>query len=129
MTKLTSGDKTLDATIIGWSLGSEPDPYSIWHSSQIPDPAKNVTGFGFTYFKDPALDKAIEEGRNPSNGDCSLAARRKNYDTFNKVLNEQQPYNFGYVPNVLAVSQKTLQNFDPAPFSTVYNVQDWWIKK
>jgi len=129
VTKLTSGDKTLDATIIGWSLGSEPDPYSIWHSSQIPDPAKNVTGFGFTYFKDPALDKAIEEGRNPSNGDCSLAARRKNYDTFNKVLNEQQPYNFGYVPNVLAVSSKTLQNFDPAPFSTVYNVQDWWIKK
>ena len=129
VTKLTTGDKTLDATIIGWSLGTEPDPYSIWHSSQIPDPAKNVTGFGFTYFSDPAMDKAIDDARTPANGDCSTAARKKNYDAFNKILNDQQPYNFGYVPNVLAVAQKSLQSFAPAPFSTRYNIQDWWIKQ
>jgi len=76
VTKLTTGDSTLEATIIGWSLGAEPDPYQIWHSSQIPDAAKNVQGFGFTFFKDPAMDKAIEEARNPSNGDCSIARAR-----------------------------------------------------
>ncbi len=129
VTKLTAGDTSLDATIIGWSLGSEPDPYQIWHSSQIPDPAKNKTGFGFTYFKDAGMDKAIEEGRTPSNGDCSIASRKKQYDTFNKILNENQPYNFGFVPNTLAVSQKALQNFAPAPFSTLYNVETWWVKK
>src|SRR4029077_4097350 len=32
VTKLTTGDSTLEATIIGWSLGAEPDPYQIWHS-------------------------------------------------------------------------------------------------
>ena len=127
--KLTSGDQTLEATIIGWSLGAEPDPYSIWHSSVIPDPAKKVTGFGFTGFTTPELDKAIEEGRNPSNGDCSIAARKKNYETFNKILNENQPYNFGYSSNVLAVSQKTLQNFLPASYSTLWNVEQWWVKK
>ncbi|MHB8631910.1 MAG: ABC transporter substrate-binding protein [Candidatus Limnocylindria bacterium] len=129
VTKLVAGDTSLDATIIGWSLGAEPDPYQIWDSSQIPDPAKKKTGFGFTYFQDPAMDKAIEQGRNPSNGDCSIAARKKQYDIFNKILNENQPYNFGYVPNVLAVAQKTLQGFAPAPFSTTYNVEQWWIKK
>ena len=129
VTKLTTGDATLEATIIGWALGGDPDPYQIWHSSQIPDPAKNVTGFGFTYFKDSAMDKAIEQGRNPTNGDCSTAARKSNYETFNKILNENQPYNFGYSNNVLAVSQKTLQNFNPASFSTIYNVHEWWIKK
>lgn len=129
VTKLTSGDQTLEATIIGWSLGGDPDPYQIWHSSQIPDPAKGTTGFNFTGFKDPALDKSIEEGRNPSNGDCSTAARKKQYETFNKILNENQPYNFGYANNVLAVSQKSLQNFAPASFSTIYNVYQWWIKK
>lgn len=129
VTKLTTGDQTLEATIIGWSLGGDPDPYQIWHSSQIPDAAKGTTGFGFTAFKDPAMDKAIEEGRNPSNGDCSTAARKKQYETFNKILNENQPYNFGYANNVLAVSQKSLQNFAPASFSTVYNVYQWWIKK
>jgi hypothetical protein len=30
---------------------------------------------------------------------------------------------------VLAVAQKTLQNFNPASFSTIYNVHEWWIKK
>lgn len=129
VTKLTTGDQTVEATIIGWSLGGDPDPYSIWHSSQIPNPATKVEGFGFSYFKDPALDKAIEQGRNPTDGNCSTAARKANYETFNKILNENQPYNFGYSNNVLAVSQKSLQNFTPAPFQTVYNVQEWWIKK
>ena len=129
VTKLTTGDQTLEATIIGWSLGGDPDPYSIWHSSQIPNPATKVEGFGFTFFKDPALDKAIEQGRNPTDGNCSTAARKANYETFNKILNENQPYNFGYENNVLAVSQKTLQNFTPAPYQTVYNIQQWWIKK
>jgi peptide/nickel transport system substrate-binding protein len=129
VTKLTTGDQTLEATIIGWALGGDPDPYQIWHSSQIPDPAKSVTGFGFTYFKDPAMDAAISEGRNPTNGDCSTATRKKHYETFNKILNENQPYNFGYSNNTLAVSQKTLQNFAPASFSTIYNVHEWWIKR
>lgn len=129
VTKLTTGDSTLEATIIGWSLGGDVDPYSIWHSSNVPDPAKKVEGFGFTGFKDPAMDKAIEEGRNPSNGDCSTAARKKQYETFNKILNENQPYNFGYENNVLAVAQKTLQNFTPAPYGTVFNIFKWWIKK
>ena len=129
VTKLTTGDQTLEATIIGWSLGGDPDPYQIWHSSQIPDPAKGVTGFGFTFFKDAAMDKAIEDGRNPASGDCSTATRKKAYETFNKVLNENQPYNFGYANNVLAVAQKGLQNFAPGSFSTIYNVYQWWIKK
>ena len=75
------------------------------------------------------IDAAIEAARNPTNGDCSIATRKKNYETFNKILNDNQPYNFGYVPNVLYVSQKSLQNFNPAPFAQVYNIYEWWIKQ
>ena len=95
----------------------------------IPDRAKGTTGFGFTGFKDANMDKAIEQGRNPTNGDCSTAARKAQYETFNKVLNDNQPYNFGYSNNVLVGSQKTLQNFDPASFSQIWNVHTWWIKQ
>lgn len=129
VTRLTAGDQMLEATIIGWNLRAEPDPYSIWHSANIPNPATNVVGFGFTGFKDPALDKAIEQGRNPTDGDCSIAARKTQFETVNKILNENQPYNFGYSHNTLAVSQQTLQNFAPAPYGTTYNVHEWWIKK
>ena len=130
VTKLTTGDQTLEATIIGWALGAEPDPTSIWHSGQIPNPATKVEGFGFTGFKDPAMDKAIEQGRNPADGNCSIAARKTQYETVNKILNENQPYNFGYSNNVLYASQTSLQNFNPASFSQVHhNLHEWWIKK
>jgi len=129
VTKLTTGDQTLEATIIGWSLTGDVDPYTIWHSANVPDPAKKTEGFGFTGFKDPAMDKAIEQGRNPTDGNCSTAARKTQYETVNKILNENQPYNFGYSNNTLAVSQTSLQNFAPASFNTLYNVHEWWVKK
>jgi len=129
VTKLTTGDPVIEANIIGWSLGGDVDPYQIWHSSQIPDRAKGTTGFGFTGFKDANMDKAIEQGRNPTNGDCSTTARKAQYETFNKILNENQPYNFGYSNNTIVGAQKTLQAFDPGSFSAIWNVHTWWIKQ
>jgi len=129
VTQLTEGHPSVEAVIIGWSLGAEPDPYDIWHSSQLPDPATGQTGFGFTFFKSAELDKAIEEGRNPSNGDCSIQARKGHYNTFNKILNEEQPYNFGFSPTTLAVTAKNLQNFAPGSFQSRWNVEKWWFKK
>ncbi|MDE3113815.1 MAG: hypothetical protein KGN00_01480 [Chloroflexota bacterium] len=127
--KLSAGDPSMDAWIIGWSLGTSVDPYAIWDSTQIPDPAKKTTGFDFGGYKNADVDKAIDEGRNPSNGDCSIAARKKQYETFSKILNDDQPYNFGFVPNSLYVTPKGLQNFDPGAFSQTYNINQWWIKK
>jgi peptide/nickel transport system substrate-binding protein len=129
VTKLATGDVTLEATILEWSLLGDVDPYLVWHSSQIPSAATRVEGFGFTAFKDAGMDKAIEEARNPSNGDCSTAARKKQYEVFNRILNENQPYNFGYSPNLLAASGKTLQNYRPGSYSAIYNVHEWWIRK
>src|SRR5882672_9941969 len=34
LVKLTTGEPVVDAAILTWSLGVEPDPYQIWHSSQ-----------------------------------------------------------------------------------------------
>jgi len=128
VTQLTEGHQSVEAVIIGWAnLGN--DPYSTWHSSQTPDPATKKTGFNFTFFKSAELDKAIEEGRSPANGDCSVATRKKHYATFNKILNEEQPYNFGFSPLAIAVTAKNLQNFKPGPFSTTYNIHEWWFKK
>lgn len=124
--KLTTGNQEIQGWIIGWSLGLEPDPYGIWHSSQIPDPAKKTTGFNFGAFTAPGFDKAIEDGRS---GDCSQAARKKNYETFNKILNEEQPYNFGFSPNTLLVVPANLRAIDPATFGSTWNIEKWWFKQ
>jgi len=131
VTQLTQGHASIEAVIIGWSLGTSIDPHGIWHSSVIPDPAASPpkTGFGFTGYKTDALDKAIIDGRSPADGDCSLATRKKHYATFNKLLNEEQPYNFGFAATVLTATQKSMQNFKPGSFSTRWNIHEWWFKK
>lgn len=124
--KLTTGNQEIQGWIIGWSLGLEPDPYGIWHSTQIPDPAAKKTGFNFGAFTNPEFDKAIEAGRS---GNCSQAERKKNYETFNKILNEEQPYNFGFSPNTLLVVPQNLRAIDPGTFSATWNIEKWWFKQ
>lgn len=126
--KLVTANPEIEAVSIGWTgLAGDPDPYGIWHSDQIPGPGKQT--FGFTLFKSDALDQAIIDGRNPTNGDCSIASRKKAYDTVAKILNEEQPYNFGFGANTLATTDKSIQKFAPTTYTVRYNVNEWWIKK
>ncbi len=127
--KLTTGNQEIEAWIIGWSLGIEPDPYGIWSKTQIPDPAAKKTGFNFGSYTTPEVEKSMEEGRSPSNGDCSQTARKKQYETFNKLLNEDQPYNFGFSPNTLLATAKNLAGFDPGSFNDHPKMYEWWFKK
>lgn len=127
--KLSTGNQEIEAWIIGWSLGLEVDPQGIWGKDQIPDAAAKRTGFNFGGYTTDAVQKAIDEGRTPTDKDCSTAARKKHYETFNKILNEDQPYNFGVAETVLAVAQKNMVKFDPGSFSSTYNIHEWWFRK
>jgi peptide/nickel transport system substrate-binding protein len=127
--KLTTGNQEIQAWIIGWALGAEPDPQGIWHSSQIPDPVKKTTGFNFGAFSNPEFDRAIDQGRTPSDGNCSQEARKKHYETFNKILNEEQPYNFGFSPNAIWVISDKMRGYDPGPFGHRWNIHKWWYTK
>ena len=46
-----------------------------------------------------------------------------------KQVNEDAPIVFIYSPNALVFADKTLQNFAPTQYSTLYNVETWWFKK
>lgn len=100
------GGHDYDAVIIGWSLGADPDAYSIWHSSQIKG------GFDFVGYKSDAIDKALEDGRTM----CQRDQRKAAYKTFDKELNENQPYNFGFSQNSLIFVNKKFQGVAPGPF-------------
>jgi ABC-type transport system substrate-binding protein len=78
------------------------------------------------HYKNEVVDKALEDGRTK----CALADRKAAYNTFNKQLNEEQPYNFGYAQNVLLVANKRLQGPEPGPFKrlSLWNSEKWWIK-
>lgn len=120
-------DRTVPGTdyegfVIGWSLGADPDPYSIWHSSQT-----GKDQFNNVFYNNPAVDKALIDNR--EGPDCSKAARKTANHTIDLNLNQDAPYTFLYSGDTIGFSQKTLQNFKPFTFSREWNVQEWWFKK
>ncbi len=110
--------------IIGWSLGLDPDSYSIWHSSQ-----QGKSQFNNVGYSSPEVDKALLDGRNGP--DCSTDARKKAYSTVDQGLNRDAPYTFLYSGDTLLFGKKSIGAFDPKAFSTgsAWNVEKWWLKK
>lgn len=113
-----------EGVILGWSLGLEPDMYSIWHSSQ-----QGNDQFNWVHYANSDVDKAIEAGRNGP--DCSTEARKKAYATVNRLLNEDAAYTFLYTGDSLVFFNKSVQGLDPKTYSTSsgWNIEKWWIKR
>jgi peptide/nickel transport system substrate-binding protein len=113
------GSHDFDAVLIGWALAPDPDMYSIWHSAAVQE------GNSILY-RNPDLDKAIEDGRTK----CAMADRKAAYKTANQILNEDQPYNFGYATNVLLGVNKKIQNIKPGTFAFQGQAspETWWVQ-
>ena len=126
---LSNRSEDVPAWIIGWRLNVEPDPYGIWHSNSTPDAQKRTTGYNFGAFSSPDADKAIDAARTPASGDCSQATRKKSYETLNKLLNEEQPYDFGFSPTTLLVASRDLRGLDPGTFGTYTDMERWWVAR
>ncbi|TMC34002.1 MAG: hypothetical protein E6J24_07900 [Chloroflexi bacterium] len=126
---LSNRSEDVPAWIIGWKLNVEPDPYGIWHSNSIPDASKKTTGYNFGAFSSPEADKAIDAARTPASGDCSQATRKKSYETLNRLLNDEQPYDFGFSPTTLLVASRDLRGVDPGTFATYADIEKWWVAR
>jgi peptide/nickel transport system substrate-binding protein len=128
--RLGTGTGEGDGWLISWAMGPEPDPYSVWHSSQIPDPAKRTTGLNVGGFSSADADKAIEAARSPQTAaSCDPVVRAQQYETVNKVLNTEQPYLFAFIPHTLIAAPPTLQGLRPGTFSLYADVQRWWLAR
>lgn len=127
---LTTRSDDVAGWILGWRLGPEPDPYGIWHSSAIPDAKRSSAGYNFGAFSSAAIDRAIEEARTPTAGSgCDTAARKKSYEAFNRILNDEQPYDFGFSPTTLLVATRDLRGFDPGTYNTYAAAERWWLAR
>lgn len=111
--------KDFDAVIMGWSLGLDPDSYSIWHSSQYPK------GFNFVKYKNTVVDKLLEEGRTTLD-----AKKRKNiYAKLNKMISHDQPYVFLWYPHtVVGVSKRVKGLSNPGPAGLFLNIEDVYVE-
>ncbi|HEX2221693.1 MAG TPA: ABC transporter substrate-binding protein [Candidatus Limnocylindria bacterium] len=89
---IAPGDQQpFDAYFGGWSTGYDPDPFSLWHSSQCTS-EENPDLFNYICFQNEEADALIEEGLAAT----SQEERAEIYAQFEEIIYEEQPYFFAW---------------------------------
>jgi peptide/nickel transport system substrate-binding protein len=124
--KLATGSDEIEAMLFGWQLDPDPDMYGIWHSASVARPAQ--AGNNFVGFNNRNLDELIESGRGPN---CARDQRKNIYAQANRLLNDEQPYNFGFSVNRILFADNRIRGIDPGSYSPngIWNLEKWWIKR
>jgi peptide/nickel transport system substrate-binding protein len=112
--------KKFDAVILGWSLGLMPDAYPLWHSS-----SDKLGGFNLVSYKNDKVDKLIEDGINTINRD----ELGKIYKEIFKIISDDLPYLFLYIPDGITVVNKDIKNVEPTLIGIMHNQKDWEIEQ
>jgi peptide/nickel transport system substrate-binding protein len=128
--RLGTGSQDGDGWLISWAMSPEPDPYALWHSTQIPDPGRRTAGLNVGGFSSPDLDRAIDAARSPQPGaSCDQTTRAGHYEAANRLLNAEQPYLFAFAPETLLAAPPTLRGLRPGTFAAYADVHLWWFQK
>ena len=110
--------------LYGINLGSDPDVYSFWHSSQAADPGINLSAYAST-----DADRALEAGRIKSDP----LVRLGKYDAFLKAWNADAPaavlYESGYTYGARDTAAGIAAQRLVTPADRFYDVERWTIRQ
>lgn len=125
----TAGDQVLglvrsrdfDAVLTEVGLTADPDPYPMWHSTQVGEGGQNFSGF-----RSVQADLALEAGR--ATGDPERRARA--YSTFQQIFAEQVPSLLLYYPMYTYAVDSQVREVQLAPLlqpsDRFRNIADWY---
>lgn len=115
--------RSYDVLLYGVIVGSDPDQYPFWHSTQVDFPGLNLAGY-----INRNADALLEEAREASDEEKVIEAYKK----FQDMILTDRPATFLYMPTyTYAVSDKIkgidlTRIFNPADRFT--DVANWYIK-
>src|SRR5690606_14943185 len=117
--------RSYDVLINELSIGSDPDVYAYWHSSQIVS-----TGYNFSNYSNETADAALVSARSV----LSPELRSAKYKTFAKLWLEDVPAIGLYQPVVVyAINQHVASVEESMPFVSAAdhypNVLDWSVRE
>jgi peptide/nickel transport system substrate-binding protein len=119
----TIKDRSYEILLFGEILNVDPDPFSLWHSSQKHDPGLNLA-----LYDNKTADTLLEEARQTLN----LAERMKKYDDFQQLVIEDIPVVFLYSPFYVYAQTKKINGFNTEiismPSDRFVNIVNWYIK-
>lgn len=115
-------DRDYEALLFGVILGTDPDPYPFWHSSQVEHPGLNLS-----VYKDKTVDALLEEARETDD----TTVRTENYHEFQEIVANELPALFLYNPVYTYVHDKKLQGIETTfitrPSDRFRDVTAWYI--
>lgn len=112
--------RKFEAVLLGWSLALMPDAYPLWHSS-----SDKLGGFNFVSYKNQTVDDLIEKGSKTV--DRNELGRI--YKDIFKIISDDLPYLFLYIPDGITVVNKKIENIEPSFVGIMHNQKDWEIKE
>lgn len=123
LNKWSAGE--LDLTIIGWSLGLDPDPTTIFHSKHA---AKNDAGMRMGFNRMPFINARADQLMEAALLTVNISERRAYYHELAQILNEELPYIWFYqAHNVLGFANK-IQGIYWAPTGAIWS-EAWYVKR
>ena len=115
-------NRDYDALLYGEALGSLPDLYPFWHSTQINDPGLNLSEY-----QNKNADKLLKDARETLNEEI----KAQKYNQLQNTILSDAPALFLYNPDYIYwVSEKvkgidTTKIVDPA--KRFENIQNWYV--
>lgn len=114
--------RAYEILLFGEVLGSIPDPFSFWHSSQKRDPGLNLAAY-----ENKEVDKLLEASRQTQNEET----RKQNYEKFQELLIADAPAVFLYSPDYLYPVSQLIKGinikFITDPSKRFSNITNWYI--
>jgi len=109
--------------LYGIILGSDPDQYPFWHSSQI-----GHSGLNLANYNNKEVDALLEDGRITNDQDV----RKEKYLKFQKIIIDNLPTIFLYTQKYPYLQSNKIKGFDTSnitlPSDRFNNVVNWYIE-
>lgn len=116
-------DRNYQILLFGEILNTDPDPFSLWHSSQKRDPGLNLA-----LYDNKSADTLLEEARQT----LSPIERIQKYNDFQRILIEDNPAIFIYSPYYLYAQSKDIKGFSSKiismPADRFQGMENWYIQ-
>ncbi len=115
--------RAFEAALVTVDPGPDPDPYPLWHSSQVFGNGRNLSGFS-----NADVDRLLENGRQSS----SVADRAEAYRLFQEIFAREQPAVLLHTLTYQYVTRAQLQGASPGLLlslsSRFDDVAGWFVE-
>ncbi|MCX6718547.1 MAG: ABC transporter substrate-binding protein [Candidatus Staskawiczbacteria bacterium] len=115
-------NRDYDALLYGQALGSLPDLYPFWHSTQINDPGLNLSEY-----QNKKADQLLKDARETSDDQV----KAQNYEKLQDIILADAPALFLYNPDYLYWVSEGIKGIDTTkivdPAKRFENIVNWYI--